>query len=174
MALTSAQKQLRADIKKANARLASLNKAGIKSPAAERALTALGGAQNFNLGANPSAMREMIVRQAVKKFLRSETSTIKGYKAVEKKREAGVIRAFRDMGVTASEANIKKALNGAAAFKNYAELFGMSTDDVQAAFAESAEMGEGAELAEARLREIYENGNPAVEVEDIEGDWWDD
>lgn len=174
MALTAAQKQLRADIKRANARLATLNKAGVKSPAAERALTALGGAQNFNLGAKPSAMREMIVRQAVKKFLKSETSTVKGYKAVEKKRRAGAIRAFREYGVTASESQIERVLKGTGAFRAYAELLNISTDDVQAIFAESAEMGIDAEAAEARLNEIYGKENDEIEVVDTEGDWWDD
>lgn len=174
MPLTPAQKQLRADIKKANARLAALNKAGIKSPAAERALTALGGAQNFKLGAKPSAMKEMILRQAVKKFLAAETSTVKGYKAVEKKRKEGAIRAFRDYGVSASEDVINNALKGAATFRSYAEWLNISTDEVQATFAEAAEMGVDAEAAERRLREVYgANVNGEIDAEDIDEDLWD-
>ena len=93
--LTAAQKELRALIKRANTRLKRLAAAGITSPAAERALSALGGATDFNLGKKPTKSREMAIARAVKKFLKAETSTVSGYKAVEKKRREGIVQAFK-------------------------------------------------------------------------------
>lgn len=169
MALTPAQKQLRADIKRANERLKTLARAGVTSPAAERALTALGGAQNFNLGAKPSAMRELIVKQAVKKFLTAKTSTVKGYKKVQEKRRAGAIRALRDMGVSASEENINKALKGAQTFAKIAEMFNISTDRVQTYFAEGAEMGADAQEIELRIMNDFEKSEMGnFDTEDID------
>lgn len=164
--LTAAQKDLRVLIKRANTRLKRLTAAGIKSPAAERALTALGGAQNFNLGKNPTKSYEALVRRVVTRFLKSETSTVSGYKRVEKKRAEGIKQRFRDMGVTASEADIKKALQGAVTFAHYEEIYSISSAEVNVEFAQGAQEGLTREQIEERMREKYKT-NPNIEAREM-------
>lgn len=166
MALTAAQKELRALIKRANTRLKRLTAAGIQSPAAERALTALGGATDFNLGKKPTKSREMALKRAVKKFLAAETSTISGYKKVEKKRAEGIKQQFRDMGVTASDADIKKAMQGAATFAYYEELYSIGSPIVNAEFAQGAQEGLTREQIEQRMREKYKP-NPDIQAREF-------
>lgn len=166
MALTAAQKELRALIKRANTRLKRLTAAGIQSPAAERALSALGGATDFNLGKKPTKSREMAIARAVKKFLKAETSTVGGYKRVEKKRAEGIKQQFRDMGVTASEADIKKALQGAATFSHYEEIYSIGSPIVNAEFAQGAQEGLTREQIEQRMREKYKP-NPNVQAREF-------
>lgn len=166
MALTAAQKELRALIKRANTRLKRLTAAGIQSPAAERALTALGGAQNFNLGKNPTKSYEALVRRVVTRFLKAETSTVSGYKRVEKKRAEGIKQRFRDMGVTASEADIKKALQGAATFANYEEIYSISSAEVNVEFAQGSQEGLTREQIEERMRQKYKP-NPNIEAREM-------
>lgn len=166
MALTAAQIELRLLIKRGNTRLKRLLAAGIKSPAAERALTALGGAQNFNLGKNPTKSYEALVRRVVTRFLKAETSTVSGYKKVEKKRAEGIRQQFRDMGVTASEADIKKALQGAATFAYYEELYSIGSPIVNAEFAQGAQEGLTREQIEERMREKYKP-NPDIQAREF-------
>ena len=166
MALTAAQKELRLLIKRGNTRLKRLLAAGIKSPAAERALSALGGAQNFNLGKNPTKSYEALVRRVVTRFLKAETSTVSGYKRVEKKRAEGIKQRFRDMGVTASEADIKKALQGAATFANYEEIYSISSAEVNVEFAQGAQEGLTREQIEQRMREKYKP-NPEIQAREF-------
>ena len=167
MAVTAAQKELRLLIKRANTRLKRLSAAGIQSPAAERALSALGGATDFNLGKKPTKSREMAISRAVKKFLKAETSTIGGYKAVEKKRREGIEKQFRDMGVTASEADIKKAMQGAATFAYYEELYSIGSPIVNAEFAQGAQEGLTREQIEERMREKYKP-NPDIQSREFD------
>ena len=167
MALTAAQKELRALIKRANTRLRRLTAAGIQSPAAERALSALGGATDFNLGKKPTKSREMAISRAVKKFLKAETSTIGGYKAVEKKRREGIIRAFKDRGVTATEDDIARALKGAPNFAHLAEIYGVTSDVIQTEFARGANEGKTADEIQAEIKKAY------TPNEDIEAQEWD-
>ena len=171
MALTAAQKELRLLIKRGNTRLKRLLAAGIKSPAAERALSALGGAQNFNLGKNPTKSYEALVRRVVTRFLKAETSTVSGYKRVEKKRREGIKRRFRDMGVTASEADIKKAMQGSATFAHYEEIYSISSAEVNVEFAQGAQEGLTREQIEQRMCEKYKpNSNiEAREMNEGEG-----
>lgn len=166
MALTAAQKELRALIKRANTRLKRLTAAGIQSPAAERALTALGGATDFNLGKKPTKSREMAIARAVKKFLKAETSTISGYKNVEKKRAEGIKQQFRDMGVTASDADIKKAMKGAATFSYYEEIYSIGSPIVNAEFAQGAQEGLTREQIEERMRQKYKP-NPEIQAREF-------
>lgn len=166
MALTAAQKDLRLLIKRGNTRLKRLLAAGIKSPAAERALSALGGAQNFNLGKNPTKSYEALVRRVVTRFLKAETSTVSGYKKVEKKRAEGIKQQFRDMGVTASEADIKKAMQGAATFSYYEEIYSIGSPIVNAEFAQGAQEGLTREQIEERMREKYKP-NPNIEAREM-------
>lgn len=166
MALTAAQKELRALIKRANTRLKRLTAAGIQSPAAERALSALGGATDFNLGKGPTKSREMAIARAVKKFLKAETSTISGYKAVEKKRLEGIKQQFRDMGVTASEADVKTALQGAKTFSYYEEIYSIGSPIVNAEFAQGAQEGLTREQIEERMREKYKP-NPDIQAREF-------
>ena len=166
MALTAAQKELRALIKRANTRLKRLTAAGIQSPAAERALTALGGAKDFNVGKNPTISREMAIKRAVKKFLAAETSTISGYKNVEKKRREGIKQQFRDMGVTASEKDIADALKGAKTFKFYEEIYSIGSPIVNAEFAQGAQEGLTREQIEERMRKKYAP-NPDIEAREM-------
>lgn len=166
MALTAAQKELRALIKRANTRLKRLAAAGIQSPAAERALTALGGATDFNLGKNPTKSWEMMLKRVVKRFLKAETSTVSGYKRVEKKRAEGIKQRFRDMGVTASEADIKNALQGAATFANYEEIYSISSAEVNVEFAQGAQEGLTREQIEDRMRKKYKP-NPNIEAREM-------
>ena len=166
MALTAAQKELRLLIKRGNTRLKRLLAAGIKSPAAERALTALGGAQNFNLGKNPTKSYEALVRRVVTRFLKAETSTVSGYKKVEKKRAEGIKQRFRDMGVTASEADIKKALQGAVTFAHYEEIYSISSAEVNVEFAQGAQEGLTREQIEERMRQKYKP-NPNIEAREM-------
>ena len=166
MALTAAQKELRLLIKRGNTRLKRLLAAGIKSPAAERALTALGGAQNFNLGKNPTKSYEALVRRVVTRFLKAETSTVSGYKRVEEKRAEGIKQRFRDMGVTASGADIKKALQGAATFANYEEIYSISSAEVNVEFAQGAQEGLSREQIEQRMREKYKP-NPDIQAREF-------
>lgn len=165
--LTAAQKDLRVLIKRANTRLKRLTAAGIKSPAAERALTALGGAQNFNLGKNPTKSYEALVRRVVTRFLKAETSTVSGYKKVEKKRAEGIIRAFKDRGVTATEDDIAMALEGAPNFAQLAEIYGVTSDVIQTEFARGADEGKTAEEIQAEIEKAY------TPNEDIDAQEWD-
>ena len=164
--LTAAQKDLRILIKRGNTRLKRLLAAGIKSPAAERALSSLGGAQNFNLGKNPTKSYEALVRRVVTRFLKAETSTVSGYKRVEKKRAEGIKQRFRDMGVTASEADIKEALQGAATFANYEEIYSISSAEVNVEFAQGAQEGLTREQIEERMREKYKP-NPDIQAREF-------
>ena len=166
MALTAAQIELRLLIKRGNTRLKRLLAAGIKSPAAERALAALGGAQNFNLGKNPTKSYEALVKRVVTRFLKAETSTVSGYKKVEKKRAEGIKQRFRDMGVTASEADIKKALQGAATFANYEEIYSISSAEVNVEFAQGAQEGLTREQIEQRMHEKYKP-NPDIQAREF-------
>lgn len=167
MALTAAQKELRRLIKRANTRLKRLTAAGIQSPAAERALTALGGATDFNLGKKPTKSREMAIARAVKKFLKAETSTISGFKNVEKKRREGIIRAFKDRGVTATEDDIARALKGAPNFSQLAEIYGVTSDVIQTEFARGADEGKTAEEIQAEIEKAY------TPNEEIDAQEWD-
>lgn len=167
MALTAAQKELRTLIKRANTRLKRLTAAGIQSPAAERALTALGGATDFNLGKKPTKSKEMAIKRAVKKFLAAETSTISGYKNVEKKRREGVLQSFKDRGVTASESDIDKALKGAPNFSQLAEIYGVTSDVIQTEFARGANEGKTAAEIQAEIAKAY------TPNEDIDAQEWD-
>ena len=162
MALTAAQKELRRLVKRAETRRKRLERAGIKSPALERALAALGGATSFNLGKNPTKSWEMMLKRVVKRFLKAETSTISGYKRVEKKRLEGIKQQYRDMGVTASEADIKKALQSAKTFAQYAEIYSISSDEIGAEFAQGAQEGLTREQIEQRMREKYKP-NPDIQ-----------
>ena len=164
--LTAAQKDLRVLIKRANTRLKRLEAAGIQSPAAERALSALGGATDFNLGKKPTKSRGMAIARAVKKFLKAETSTVSGFKNVEKKRREGIRQQFRDMGVTASDADIKKALQGAATFAHYEEIYSIGSPIVNAEFAQGAQEGLTREQIEERMREKYKP-NPNIEAREM-------
>lgn len=165
--LTAAQKDLRVLIKRANTRLKRLAAAGIKSPAAERALTALGGAQNFNLGKNPTKSYEALVRRVVTRFLKAETSTVSGYKKVEKKRREGIIRAFKDRGVTATEDDIAMALEGAPNFAQLAEIYGVTSDVIQTEFVRGADEGKTAEEIQAEIEKAY------TPNEEIDAQEWD-
>ena len=166
MALTAAQIELRLLIKRGNTRLKRLLAAGIKSPAAERALSALGGAQNFNLGKNPTKSYEALVRRVVTRFLKAETSTVSGYKKVEKKRAEGIKQQFRDMGVTASETDIKKAMQGAATFSYYEEIYSIGSPIVNAEFAQGAQEGLTREQIEERMRKKYKP-NPDIQAREF-------
>ena len=168
MALTAAQKELRRLIKRANTRLKRLTEAGIKSPAAERALTALGGAKDFNVGKNPTISREMAIKRAVKKFLAAETSTISGYKNVEKKRREGIIQSFKDRGITATEDDIAKALKGAPTFSHLAEIYGVTSDVIQTEFARGADEGKTADEIQREIEKAY------TPNEDIDAQEWDE
>ena len=166
MALTAAQKELRLLIKRGNTRLKRLLAAGIQSPAAERALAALGGATNFNLGKNPTKSYEALVRRVVTRFLKAETSTVSGYKKVEKKRAEGIKQQFRDMGVTASDADIKKAMQGAATFAHYEEIYSIGSPIVNAEFAQGAQEGLTREQIEKRMRDKYKP-NPNIQAREF-------
>ena len=164
--LTAAQKDLRILIKRGNTRLKRLLAAGIKSPAAERALSALGGAQNFNLGKNPTKSYEALVRRVVTRFLKAETSTVSGYKKVEKKRREGIKQQYRDMGVTASDADISRALQSAKTFEHYAEIYSISSAEIGVEFAQGAQEGLTREQIEQRMREKYKP-NPNIEAREM-------
>ena len=166
MALTAAQKELRRLIKRANTRLKRLTAAGIKSPAAERALAALGGAKDFNLGKNPTKSYEALVRRVVTRFLKAETSTVSGYKKVEKKRREGIKQQYRDMGVTASDADIDSALKGAHTFSYYEEIYSIGSPIVNAEFAQGAQEGLTREQIEERMRQKYKP-NPNIEAREM-------
>ena len=166
MALTAAQKELRLLIKRGNTRLKRLLAAGIQSPAAERALAALGGVTNFNLGKHPTKSYEALVRRVVTRFLKAETSTVSGYKKVEKKRAEGIKQQFRDMGVTASDADIKKAMQGAATFAFYEEIYSIGSPIVNAEFAQGAQEGLTREQIEKRMREKYKP-NPNIQAREF-------
>ena len=166
MALTAAQKELRRLIKRANTRLKRLEAAGIKSPAAERALAALDGVKDFNLGKNPSKSYEMLVKRVVKRFLKAETSTVSGYKRVEKKRREGIKQQFLDMGVTATDADIDSALKGAHTFSYYEEMYSIGSPIVNAEFAQGAQEGLTREQIEERMRQKYKS-NPNIEAREM-------
>ena len=169
MALTAAQIELRLLIKRANTRLKRLAAAGIKSPAAERALTALGGANDFNLGKKPTKSKEQAIKRAVKKFLAAETSTISGYKNVEKKRREGIIQSFKDRGVTATEDNIKKALQGAPTFSHLAEIYGVTSDVIQTEFARGADEGKTADEIQREIEKAY-TPNEEIDAQEWDGE----
>ena len=166
MALTAAQKELRRLIKRAETRRKRLERAGIKSPALERALAALGGATSFNIGKKPTKSWEMTLSRVVKRFLKAETSTVSGYKRVEKKRAEGIKQQFRDMGVTASESDIKKAMQGAATFSYYEEIYSIGSPIVNAEFAQGAQEGLTREQIEERMRKKYKP-NPDIQAREF-------
>ena len=166
MALTAAQIELRLLIKRGNTRLKRLLAAGIKSPAAERALSALGGAQNFNLGKNPTKSYEALVRRVVTRFLKAETSTVSGYKKVEKKWREGIKQQYRDMGGTASDVDISRALQSAKTFTQYAEIYSISSAEIGVEFAQGAQEGLTREQIEARMREKYKP-NPDIQAREF-------
>ena len=109
----------------------------------------------------------MAISRAVKKFLKAETSTISGYKAVEKKRREGIIRAFKDRGVTATEDDITRALKGAPNFAQLAEIYGVTSDVIQTEFARGANEGKTAEEIQAEIEKAY------TPNEDIDAQEWD-
>lgn len=163
MALTAAQKELRLLIKRAETRRKRLERAGIKSPALERALSALGGATSFKIGKNPTKSWEMTLSRVVKRFLKAETSTISGYKKVEKKRRAGIIQMFKDRGITAGEADIDKALKGAPTFAGIAEIYGITSDVVATEYSRGAQEGKTADEIQADIKKAY-TPNPEVQA----------
>ena len=166
MALTAAQKELRRLIKRAETRRKRLERAGIESPALERALAALGGATSFNLGKNPTKSWEMMLKRVVKRFLKAETSTISGYKRVEKKRRAGIIQMFKDRGITASEADVDKALKGAPTFSHIAEIYGITSDVVATEYARGAQEGKTTSEVEQEIAKVYKP-NPNIEAREM-------
>ena len=166
MALTAAQKELRRLIKRAETRRKRLERAGIESPALERALAALGGATSFNLGKNPTKSWEMMLKRVVKRFLKAETSTISGYKRVEKKRRAGIIQMFKDRGITASEDDVDKALKGAPTFSHIAEIYGITSDVVATEYARGAQEGKTADEIQADIKKAYKP-NPNIEAREM-------
>lgn len=164
--LTAFQKELRRKVKRAETRRRRLQAAGIQSPALERALSALGGAESFRVGKTPTKSFERALMRVVSKFLTAETSTVSGYKRVEKKRREGIKQRFRDMGVTASEADIKKALQGAATFANYEEIYSISSAEVNVEFAQGVQEGLTREQIEERMRKKYAP-NPDIEAREM-------
>ena len=166
MALTVAQKELRRLIKRAETRRKRLERAGIESPALERALAALGGATSFNLGKNPTKSWEMMLKRVVKRFLKAETSTISGYKRVEKKRRAGIIQMFKDRGITASEDDVDKALKGAPTFSHIAEIYGITSDVVATEYARGAQEGKTTSEIEQEIAKVYKP-NPNIEAREM-------
>ena len=166
MALTAAQKELRRLIKRAETRRKRLERAGIESPALERALAALGGATSFNLGKNPTKSWEMMLKRVVKRFLKAETSTISGYKRVEKKRRAGIIQMFKDRGITASEDDVEKALKGAPTFSHIAEIYGITSDVVATEYARGAQEGKTTSEVEQEIAKVYKP-NPNIEAREM-------
>ena len=166
MALTAAQKELRRLIKRAETRRKRLERAGIESPALERALAALGGATSFNLGKNPTKSWEMTLKRVVKRFLKAETSTISGYKRVEKKRRAGIIQMFKDRGITASEDDVEKALKGAPTFSHIAEIYGITSDVVATEYARGAQEGKTTSEVEQEIAKVYKP-NPNIEAREM-------
>ena len=166
MALTAAQKELRRLIKRAETRRKRLERAGIESPALERALAALGGATSFNLGKNPTKSWEMVLKRVVKRFLKAETSTISGYKRVEKKRRAGIIQMFKDRGITASEDDVDKALKGAPTFSHIAEIYGITSDVVATEYARGAQEGKTTSEVEQEIAKVYKP-NPNIEAREM-------
>ena len=166
MALTAAQKELRRLIKRAETRRKRLERAGIESPALERALAALGGATSFNLGKNPTKSWEMMLKRVVKRFLKAETSTISGYKRVEKKRRAGIIQMFKDRGITASEDDVDKALKGAPTFSHIAEIYGITSDVVATEYARGAQEGKTTSEVEQEIAKVYKP-NPNIEAREM-------
>lgn len=166
MALTAAQKELRRLIKRAETRRKRLERAGIESPALDRALAALGGATSFNLGKNPTKSWEMMLKRVVKRFLKAETSTISGYKRVEKKRRAGIIQMFKDRGITASEDDVDKALKGAPTFSHIAEIYGITSDVVATEYARGAQEGKTTSEIEQEIAKVYKP-NPNIEAREM-------
>ena len=166
MALTAAQKELRRLVKRAETRRKRLERAGIESPALERALAALGGATSFNLGKNPTKSWEMMLKRVVKRFLKAETSTISGYKRVEKKRRAGIIQMFKDRGITASEDDVDKALKGAPTFSHIAEIYGITSDVVATEYARGAQEGKTTSEVEQEIAKVYKP-NPNIEAREM-------
>ena len=166
MALTAAQKELRRLIKRAETRRKRLEGAGIESPALERALAALGGATSFNLGKNPTKSWEMMLKRVVKRFLKAETSTISGYKRVEKKRRAGIIQMFKDRGITASEDDVDEVLKGAPTFSHIAEIYGITSDVVATEYARGAQEGKTTSEVEQEIAKVYKH-NPNIEAREM-------
>lgn len=164
--LTAFQKELRRKVKRAETRRRRLQAAGIQSPALERALSALGGAESFRVGKNPTKSFERLLMRVVTKFLAAETSTVSGYKRVEKKRREGIKQQYRDMGVTASEKDIADALKGAKTFKFYEEIYSIGSPIVNAEFAQGAQEGLTREQIEERMRKKYAP-NPDIEAREM-------
>lgn len=103
-------KELRAAIDKANKRIKRLAAAGIKSYAAERALSAL-NQPNFNLGRKPTLSRIEQTKRIVEQFLKAETSTVKGAKAVAKRQAEGFSRYFKEIGLSHVAEDVKAGLS---------------------------------------------------------------
>lgn len=158
MALTRAQIQLRQDIAKTNKRIARLQTAGISSPAVERLLTAVGTDDGrIKLPKNATLSQEIALQQAIKRFLKSATSTVRGYKVVEKHRAEGTLKAFTDRGFSGTADDVDNALRGAKSFKNIAAMFSIGSPDVQTEFVRGAQRGETADKVMDRLEKMYGN-----------------
>lgn len=168
MALSVAQVILRQEIKLANARLSRLNAAGIKSPAAERALSAI-GQKNFNLGKNPTLSKEMAIKRAVQKFLKADTSTVKGYKKYLEHREKGTIQHLQDIGTTAAPEQIKSTLAGAKTFGYYAEIYSITSDDVAIEFSRGANKGMTSADVEEEMQQKF-GTNENLEFSEMDED----
>lgn len=168
MALSATQKLLRAEIKKANLRLSRLEAAGIKSPAAERALSAI-GQKNFNLGKSPTLSKEMAIKRAIQKFLKADTSTVSGYKKYLKNREEGTLEHFRDIGTAAGDDQIKATLKGAETFAHYAEMYSISSDDVAIEFSRGANKGMTSADVEEEMQQKF-GTNENLEFSEMDED----
>lgn len=167
--MTRAQQQLRQDISRINKRLARLEAAGVSSPAAERLLTAVGSEDGrLRLPKGATLSQETAIRQAAKRFLSAETSTLRGYKAVEKKRLQGTVQAFRDRGFTGSTGDVQKTLQGAKSFAKIAEMFSIGSSTVQTEFIRGAQRGETSEQVMARLEQEYGDISEENDIEDID------
>ena len=106
------------------------------------------------------------MRRVVTRFLKAETSTVSGYKKVEKKRLEGIKQQYRDMGVTASDADISRALQSAKTFAQYAEIYSISSAEIGVEFAQGAQEGLTREQIEARMREKYKP-NPDIQAREF-------
>lgn len=169
MALTRAQIQLRQDIAKTNKRIARLQTAGISSPAVERLLTAVGTDDGrIKLPKNATLSQEIALQQAIKRFLKAATSTVRGYKVVEKHRAEGTLKAFTDRGFSGTADDVDNALRGAKSFKNIASMFSIGSSDVQTEFVRGAQRGETSEQVMDRLEQMY------GDKKSDDRDWWDD
>ena len=106
------------------------------------------------------------MRRVVTRFLKAETSTVSGYKKVEKKRREGIKQQYRDMGVTASDADITRALQSAKTFAQYVEIYSISSAEIGVEFARGAQEGLTREQIEKRMREKYKP-NPDIQAREF-------